>query len=320
MRVSEFWRQVGVVTSNEDTVTHSRPHPCPLYSLPSTVFFKIHKDHGTASVTLIQVTLQKQQDNVNASLEGDGQTRVNSIVPRAVNHHGLHLCFGCAARSLPGMWPPRVLSLMSTPTQMTPGASRDGLTSSQHNQVVGGCDDSSHLTESVKHAPSLPLKQLCYVPQEIYTVPDWNSPLKQTPSLPDSRQSSTSGTSPPTCWPIPTSSQSKQLVLEELHIITGTTSSTPCLTRTSGWVVSGTHNQWKNKYYHLIDSRMWMKSSAPPHNSISIRCLQTGIPSLPTWCTESQTWHVPKKITDNQWLWWLTLRDLMILTLTYQSR
>ena len=103
MRVSEFWRQVGVVTSNEDTVTHSRPHPCPLYSLPSTVFFKIHKDHGTASVTLIQVTLQKQQDNVNASLEGDGQTRVNSIVPRAVNHHGLHLCFGCAARSLPGM-------------------------------------------------------------------------------------------------------------------------------------------------------------------------------------------------------------------------
>ena len=87
--VAEFWRQVGVVTSNTDAVTHSKPQPCPLCSLPSTVFFKIHNDHR-----LIQVTLQKQQGNVNASLQGAGQTIVNSIAACAASHLGLYLCFG----------------------------------------------------------------------------------------------------------------------------------------------------------------------------------------------------------------------------------
>jgi len=233
------------VTLNEDAVTHSKAHPYPLCLLQCTVFFKIHTEHRTASATLIQVTLQKQQDDVNASLKGDGQTRVNSIVARAAaNHHGLYLCFGCAARSLTDMCPPRVFTPVSTPTQMKTGDSGDNLTFSKHDQVVGQCDVSSDLTESVKHGPSLPLKQPRHVPQEKYTVPDWNSPPKRIPFLLDSPQSAASGTSPPTCWPVPTSSWSKQLVLEELRTIAGTISSTPRLTKTSSRVTSGTHNQW----------------------------------------------------------------------------
>jgi len=63
MRVAQFCPQVGSVTSNTEAVTHIKPQPCPVCSLPSTVFFKIHKDHWTATATLIQLTLQKQQDN-----------------------------------------------------------------------------------------------------------------------------------------------------------------------------------------------------------------------------------------------------------------
>jgi len=97
MQVAQFWQQVGVVTLNEDAVTHSKPYTCPSCSLPSIVFFKIHKDHGTASATLIQVTLQKQQDDVNTSLHEDGQTRVKNIAACTANQHALYLCFGCAA-------------------------------------------------------------------------------------------------------------------------------------------------------------------------------------------------------------------------------
>jgi len=125
------------------------------------------------------------------------------MVARAANHHGLYICFGCAAPSLPDMCPPQVSSLVSTPTQMTQGNSRDSHTSSKHDQVVRGCGGSSDLSESVNHVSSLPLKLQRHAPQELYTVPDWNSPPKPITRALDSPWSAASGFSPPTCWPLP---------------------------------------------------------------------------------------------------------------------
>jgi len=64
MRVAEFLRQVGAVTSNEDAVTHTRPHVCPLCTLPDTIFFKVQKEHRKASETLIHMSLQKQHESL----------------------------------------------------------------------------------------------------------------------------------------------------------------------------------------------------------------------------------------------------------------
>jgi hypothetical protein len=82
MRVAEFWQQVGAVTSNKDAVTHARTHARPLCTLPATVFFQVQKQHWKVSETLMHMSLRKQQEVVTASLEGDGLTRVNSIVAR----------------------------------------------------------------------------------------------------------------------------------------------------------------------------------------------------------------------------------------------
>jgi len=78
MQVAEFWRQVGAVTSNEDAVTHARPHACPLCQLLATEFFEIRKEHRSALETLIV---------------------------QAAENHRVFLRFGCAARSLPDVCP-----------------------------------------------------------------------------------------------------------------------------------------------------------------------------------------------------------------------
>ena len=80
--VADFWRQVGEVTSNEDAVTHARPHACPLCTLPTTVFFQVQKEHGKASETLIHMSLRKQQEVVTASLEEDPTSQINSFKKR----------------------------------------------------------------------------------------------------------------------------------------------------------------------------------------------------------------------------------------------
>jgi len=147
-----------------------------------------------------------------------------------------------------------------------------------------------------------------------------NSPPKPITRVLDSALSKDSGASPPTHWPIPTSLHIKQLVLEELRIIAGTISS---------------HLDWPEPLLelhlaHTSDGRTstptWLApecgclSFVLPRHSHSIRYLQLGVPSLRTRCTDSQTWHVQKKNTVEQWLWCRTQRDLLFLTSTYQSR
>ena len=51
MRVADFWRQLGTATSNDNSVTHDRPHACPLCDLHATEFFEIQKENGLASDT-----------------------------------------------------------------------------------------------------------------------------------------------------------------------------------------------------------------------------------------------------------------------------
>ena len=142
MRVTELWRQVGAVTSNEDAVTHARPQSCPLCTLSATVFFQIQKKHGTASESLIHMSLRKQHEVLTASLQADGLTRANSLMAQATDNHGVYLCFGCAARSLPDVCPPTVPPTVTTPPRMKPSDSKDPSTALVAH-VVGGCEEAS---------------------------------------------------------------------------------------------------------------------------------------------------------------------------------
>ena len=241
MRVAEFWRQVGAVTSNEDAVTHARPHVCLLRMLPATVFFQVQKEHGKASKALIHVSLRKQQEVVTASLEGDGLTRVNSIVAQATDNHGLHLCFGCAARFLPDVCPPTVPPPATTLPRMTPSGSKD-LHTGLLDHVVGGCEELSDQAVFIRHALTPPLKRQRHAPKLLYTVPDWNSLPKQITSLTGTPQHAGTGTCAPDRSPVPTSPHIRQLVLEELRIITDTIPHQARLIRTSARAASGTHN------------------------------------------------------------------------------
>jgi len=76
------------------------------------------------------------------SLEGDGLTRVNSIVAQATDNHGLYLCFGRAARSLPDVCPPTISPPATTPPRMTPSGSKDVHTGLL-DHVVRGCEELS---------------------------------------------------------------------------------------------------------------------------------------------------------------------------------
>ena len=158
MRVAELGRQVGAVTSNEDAVTHAQPQSCPLCTLPATVFFQIQKKHGTASESLIRMSLRKQQEVLTASLQADGLTRVNSIMDKATDNHGVYLCFGCAARSLPGVCPPTVPPTVTTPPRMKPSGSKDPHTGLV-DHVVGGSQEASDQVVPIQHGLSPPFKR-----------------------------------------------------------------------------------------------------------------------------------------------------------------
>jgi len=158
---------------------------------------------------------------VTASREGDGITRVSSIVAQAADNHGLYLCFGCAVRSLPDVCPPTVPLPATTPPRMTPTGSKDHHTGLL-DHVVGGSEESSDQAVSVRHAFSPPLKRQRHAPKELYTAPDWNSLPKQITSLSGTPRHAGMGTSAPDHGPVPTSPHIQQLVLEELRIIAGT--------------------------------------------------------------------------------------------------
>jgi len=157
MRVAEFWRQVGTVTSNEDAVTDTQLQSCPLCTLPATVFFQIQKKHGRASESLIHMSLWTQQEVLTASLQADGLTRVNSIMAQATDNHGAYLCFGCAASSLPDVYPPTVPPPVTTPPRMKPSGSKDPHTGLV-DHVVGGCEEVSDQTVPIQHDLSPPFK------------------------------------------------------------------------------------------------------------------------------------------------------------------
>ena len=158
LRVAEFWRQVGAVTSYEDAFTYTRPQSCPLCTLPATVFFQIQKKHGKASESLIHMSLRTQQEVLTASLQAGGLTRVNSIMAQAPDNHGVYLCFGCAANSLPDVCPPTVPPPVTTPPRMTPSGSKDPHTGLV-DHVVGGCEEVSDQTVPIQHDLSPPFKR-----------------------------------------------------------------------------------------------------------------------------------------------------------------
>ena len=242
MRVAEFWRQVGTVTSNEDAVTDTQLQSCPLCTLPATVFFQIQKKHGRASESLIHMSLWTQQEVLTASLQADGLTRVNSIMDKATDNHGVYLCFGCAARSLPGVCPPTVPPTVTTPPRMKPSGSKDPHTGLV-DHVVGGCEEASDQAVPIQHGLSPPFKRQRHAPKELYTVPDWNSLPKQITSLTGTPQHAGTGTCAPgtDCGPVPTSTHIGQLVLKELRIIANTIPHQAQLIRTSAQAASGTH-------------------------------------------------------------------------------
>ena len=105
---------------------------------------------------------------------------------------------------------------------------------------------------------SPPFKRQRHAPQELYTVPDWNSLPKQITSLTGTPQHADTGSCAAHRGPVPTSPHTRQLVIEELRIIAGTIQHPARLLRTSARVASGTQNRWQTKYSYLIGARMWM--------------------------------------------------------------
>jgi len=167
------------------------------------------------------MSLRTQQDVLTASLQTDGLTRVNSIMAQATDNHGVYLCFGRAASSLPDVCPPAVPPPVTTPLQMTPSGSKDPHTGLV-DHVVGGCEEVSDQTVRIQHDLSPPFKRQRHAPKELYTVPDCNSLLKQITSLTGTPQHADTGSCAPHCGPLPTSPHIRQLVLEELRIIADT--------------------------------------------------------------------------------------------------
>jgi len=161
-------------------------------------------------------------------------------------------------RSLPDVCPPPVPQPSGPPSRIIPGSSADHHVCSQHHQVVGEIRVPSDQTDSFRHGSPLPLKRQRHAPQELYTVPDWNSFPRQMACLPGTTQSTASGTSLVNRLPVPTSPHSRHLVLEELQIIAGTISHQPRLTRKSARAASGARNQWQNEYSCLIGARIRM--------------------------------------------------------------
>ena len=167
------------------------------------------------------MSLRKQQEVVSASLEGDGLTRVNSIVAQATDNHRLRICFGCTARSLPDVCPPTVPPTVTTPPRMKHSDSKDPHTALV-DYVVGGCEEASDQAVPIQHGLSPPFKRQRHAPQELYTVPDWNSLPKQITSLTGTPQHTDTGSCAAHRGPVPTSPHTRQLVLEELRIIADT--------------------------------------------------------------------------------------------------
>jgi len=88
------------------------------------------------------MSLRKQHEVLTASLQADGLTRANSLMAQATDNHGVYLCFGCAARSLPDVCPPTVPPTVTTPPRMKPSDSKDPSTALVAH-VVGGCEEAS---------------------------------------------------------------------------------------------------------------------------------------------------------------------------------
>jgi len=162
------------------------------------------------------MSLRTQQEVLTASLQADGLTRVNSIIAQATDNHGVYLCFGCAASSLPDVCPPTVPPPVTTSPRMTPSGSKDPHTGLV-DHVVGGCEELSDQTVPIRHDLSPPFKRQRHAPKELYTVPDWNSLLKQITSLTGTPQHADTGSCAPHCGPLPTSPHIKQLVLIANH-------------------------------------------------------------------------------------------------------
>jgi len=110
----------------------------------------------------------------------------------------------------------------------------------------------------IRHALSPPLKRQRHAPNQLYTVPDWNSLPKQIISLTGTSQHAGTGSCVPHRGPVPTSPHIGQLVVEELRIIADTIPHPVRLRRTSARAASGTQNRWQTKYSYLIGARMWM--------------------------------------------------------------
>jgi len=193
------------------------------------------------------MNLRKQQEVLIASLEADGLTRVNSIMAQATDKHGVYLCFGCAARSLPDARPPTVPPPVITPPRMTPSGSKDPHLTGFVDHVVGGCVEASDQAVPTQHGLSPPLKRQRHADKKLYPVPDWNSLPKQITSMTGTAQHAYTGSCAPHRGPVPTSPHIGQLVLEELRIIADTIPHQARLIRTSAQIASGTQNRWQTK-------------------------------------------------------------------------
>jgi len=103
LRVREFWRQLGMASADRDSVTHTAPHKCPLCLTSATVFFRIQPLTGPASQKLVDTLKQERISRLSQLLKERGLEQAQTCDNKLITQEGVHLCFGCAIKSIPDL-------------------------------------------------------------------------------------------------------------------------------------------------------------------------------------------------------------------------
>jgi len=66
--------------------------------------YEIREQNGSESKRMINRKLHRKHADLKELLDGEGLARANNITTKDTDKNGLHLCFRCAAQSLPDVY------------------------------------------------------------------------------------------------------------------------------------------------------------------------------------------------------------------------
>lgn len=115
MRVGEFWRQLGLASTDKAYLQHAAPHKCPLCDTQATMFFHIQLATGAESKVLLETLLQAHHDQFAKAWSGRALQAAQKCDTKTIQREGAHLCFGCAIQSIPDLVDKPVFQQPATP-------------------------------------------------------------------------------------------------------------------------------------------------------------------------------------------------------------